>query len=120
MNIILFVNRDFETNLAYNPLKKERSLFWHIIRQYPMGCKLILESIQKLKTTRRLRSTKQNMREGNYFSLPKEEDFQILNNRGIESFNSNDYKELIGEYISPKVINKLEIKKEYATYARPL
>ncbi len=95
--------------IAKRPIEKERSLLWHVVKLYPMGCDLILDSLQKLKTVHRLPSNKQNKSKGNYFSLPKLEDFQQLQHRGIEGFNTEDYKELLAEYISPELRDKLEI-----------
>lgn len=88
-------------------IQKERSLLWHIVQLYPMGCKLILEAIQKLVTTQRLACTIQDANSGDYFSLPTATDFKLLNENKIESFNANDYKEILSKYISPDLSNLL-------------
>lgn len=93
--------------IAKNKALKNRSLFWHIVKLYPIGCELILDSIQKLKNIDRLPSSKQDMTEGDYFSVPQNEDFKKLNSCNINSFSTDDYTELLAEYISPKLTSFL-------------
>lgn len=90
-------------DIARLNVDKKRSLLWHVIKLYPVGAQLLLQSIEQLKTTERLPSTEQDMTEGSYFSLPTEHDFEILNTCGIKSFDLKDYAELINEYISPEI-----------------
>ncbi len=87
--------------IAKRTVMKERSLLWHIVQLYPMGCDLILDSIQQLQKVDRLSSNRQDMSEGNYFSTPRVEDFQKLRQCGIKNFSSDDYTELLVTYISP-------------------
>jgi len=68
-------------------VEKKHSLFWHVVKLYPIGCELILDCIQKLNTVNRLPSKKQDMTKGNYFSVLSKEDFKILTDCNIESFN---------------------------------
>ena len=95
--------------LAKRPIEPGRSLLWHIVKLYPEGCKLISDALGKLTHTDRLAARKQDPSEGNYFSIPREEDFQQLAARGIAAFSPTDYRELIAEYLSPKLARELDI-----------
>ena len=61
-----------------------KSLFWHTIQLYPLGCKMIIDGLRKLETENKLPCVIQNMEHGNYFSVPTSEDFQELNAQGFE------------------------------------
>jgi len=98
--------------IAKTSIHKNRSLLWHIIMLYPLGCEMILECIQKLQVVNRLPSIEQDMAEGNYFSIPNHEDFIALTNCSIASFNWNDYIEIVAESISPHLMHKLEQRNE--------
>lgn len=87
-------------DIARADIRLDRSLLWHIIQLYPIGCQMIIDSIQKLNTMDRLPTTTQDMNEGSYFSLPTAEDFEVLRQRGIASFSKMDYEEIIGAYVS--------------------
>ena len=90
-------------------IQEERSLFWHIVRLYPVGCDMIIEAIRALSITDKLPAINQDMHTGNYFSLPSDDDFKMLNNRGILGFKLEDYRALLGEYIASPFLDKLKI-----------
>lgn len=87
--------------IAKQPVNKDRSLLWHVVQLYPVGCQMILYAIHQLKDSERLDSFAQDMTQGNYFSVPKTEDFMLLNHIGIKSFDIHDYEEIIEQYICP-------------------
>lgn len=87
--------------IAKLPVNKDRSLLWHVVQLYPVGCQMILHAIHQLKDSERLDSFAQDMTEGNYFSVPKTDDFMLLNQIGIKSFNIHDYEEIIEQYVCP-------------------
>lgn len=99
-------------SIAKRAINKEKSLLWHIANLYPMGCELILDSIDKLKTLNQLPIKKQDMTQGNYFSVPTENDFNILKTNGFESFNLKDYVELLVDYISPEINDTFSIPEK--------
>lgn len=84
-----------------------KSLFWHIANLYPIGCKLISNALNTLSTGNSIISTKQNLNEGNYYSLPSETDFEAINQTGFDIINANDYLEILDEYVLPKLNSKL-------------
>jgi len=98
-------------SIAKRKVDKERSLFWHIIQLYPEGCDLILDSIDLLNTTTRLPAVQQDKTEGNYYSVPTDQDFQILHDINIRSFHFEDYKEIVSEYISDQLLTTLITNK---------
>ena len=89
--------------IAKMPVLKTHSLFWHIIKLYPIGCKLISESLQQLNSAERLPAYSQDLTIGAYYSSPSEVDFEMLRKRNIKHFSPEDYRGLLGEYISPKL-----------------
>lgn len=96
--------------IAKKEINKDRSLLWHIIQLYPMGCQLIIDSIQKLTSIDRLPSQSQDMNVGNYYSLPTEQDFKLLKENGIVSFKSSDYMEILSKYISSDLLNHISLR----------
>ena len=92
-------NRGIDTGeiiaIAKRDIIKEKSLLWHIVQLYPIGCQLISDSLEELKMSNRLPTIKQNMEEGNYFSVPTKSDFASLKANGIKSFNAEDYIEIL-------------------------
>lgn len=77
----------------------ERSLFWHIIQLYPLGIALLIQSIQLLQRGECLKTKKQNLKEGNYFSVPTENDFQQIKNIGIDIISLNDYEDVLIQFV---------------------
>ena len=84
--------------IAKADIQKEKSLLWHVINLYPLGAKLILDSIQKLKSIDKLPFQKQDMTAGNYFSVPKEADFTKLKTLGFKTFDKKEYLELVKKF----------------------
>ncbi len=81
-------------------IQKEKSLLWHIVNLYPLGAKMILDSIQKLKHIDKLPFKSQNRSVGNYFSVPTESDLEQLKALGFKTFDEADYIELLKKYIA--------------------
>ncbi|NND32891.1 MAG: hypothetical protein HKN76_09890 [Saprospiraceae bacterium] len=93
--------------MAKRKINKKRSLLWHIFTLYPPGCELIIDGLQKLTDQDRLPVRPQNATLGNYFSVPTEEDFQRLKRLGFETFNENDYIEILSDVVSPSLRDHL-------------
>ena len=87
-----------------------KSLFWHIAKLYPLGCKLISNALSTLSSGNSIISTKQDLNEGNYYSLPSETDFEAIKKIGFDLINTNDYLEVLDEYILPKLNSNLLIE----------
>ncbi len=81
------------------PVLKNRSLLWHVVQLYPLGCKLILANLNKLQKVEKLPVKKQDKSKGQYFSVPKESDFEQLKNAGFEVFKMDDYLEVLEEFV---------------------
>ena len=91
--------------------KPSKSLLWHVVNLYPLGCKMIVDSLRKLETKDRLFCEKQNTEEGNYFSVPTVSDFEELKKMGFETFSKKDYVEILKEWVCPN-ISEEEIRKK--------
>ncbi len=88
-------------NIARKKIDRSKSLLWHVVTLYPLGARMILDSIRKLEQVQQLPIKKQNSTEGNYFSVPTEEDFKQLKALGFTTFNKEEYVDLLKEFISP-------------------
>lgn len=82
--------------LKVNPT---RSLFWHIIQLYPLGAKLIVKTIKNITENTPLITRKQQLKEGNYFSVPTSNDFDQLKRLGMETISINDYQTIVKSFI---------------------
>ncbi|SDY00712.1 formyltransferase family protein [Flavobacterium degerlachei] len=78
---------------------QEKSLFWHIIQLYPLGMALLIQSILLLQRGDNLKMKKQNLQEGNYFSVPTENDFQQIKNIGMNIISLNDYEAVLLQFV---------------------
>lgn len=94
-------------NIAKLKTQPSKSLFWHVINLYPLGCKMIVDSLRKLETQNRLFCKKQKTDEGKYFSVPTVSDFDKLKEVGFEAFSKQEYVEVLKEWICPE----MEIEK---------
>ncbi|EIA10523.1 formyl transferase [Flavobacterium frigoris] len=77
----------------------EKSLFWHIIQLYPLGVALLIQAIQLLQRGDHLKTKKQNLQEGNYFSVPTENDFQQIKNLGMDIISPTDYEAVLLQFV---------------------
>lgn len=90
-------------DIAYLPVILTRSLFWHIVNLYPLGCALISRSLFSLDTLDRLPTSRQHLNEGNYFSLPASEHFSQLQSRGFEIVSLADYGDVLDRWVAPSI-----------------
>lgn len=85
-------------DIAKISVDKQRSLLWHVVQLYPKGCELISKAIQDIENNT-LQTSEQNHNEGNYFSVPTKEDFEVLKSVGFSVTSKKDYIEVIIEII---------------------
>jgi methionyl-tRNA formyltransferase len=93
--------------VATLPVNHHRSLLWHIIKLYPMGCDLITKHLGELEKTGSVRAHPQNQPKGLYHSVPTTLDFLQLQQAGFRSFDPEDFRELLREYVSSDLNRKL-------------
>jgi len=89
--------------IVKKPIDKKKCLLWHVLTLYPLGARLILESIQKLMSLDRLPCLPQDNSEGSYFSVPTTTHFEQLKGLGFTIFDVADYQEFLEKYISSDV-----------------
>ena len=94
-------------------VQQKKSLFWHIVQLYPLGADLLINSIKAIKNKKTLKSYKQNLTEGSYFSLPSTRDFKEIKSLGMEIISAEDYQEIITTYLLPNLSKQenLELTK---------
>jgi methionyl-tRNA formyltransferase len=96
-------------DIAYLPATHGRSLFWHIVNLYPLGCELISKSLVSLTRLDRLPTHKQYLSEGNYFSLPTSQHFIQLQSTGFEIVSFSDYKEVMERWVAPSIAHLIQL-----------
>ena len=86
-------------------VNKDKSLFWNIVQLYPLGSQLIIKNLKKIEHNRLLKTQKQNLQEGTYFSLPTTDDFEHIKNLGIDIISVSDYHDILTNFIIKNLSN---------------
>lgn len=87
-------------DIAYLPVQASKSLFWHIVNLYPIGCRLILTALKRLEAGKQIATQDQDLSFGHYYSLPKSQHFSELRAQGFEVISRNDYMDFLKQWIS--------------------
>ena len=90
--------------LAVNP---QRSLLWNIIQTYPLGAELLSKVLQKIQHHIPVETQKQNLQQGNYFSVPTQNDFEKIKHLGMEIISAKDYQHILTNFVV-KSLSKTE------------
>ena len=84
---------------AYLPVEPGRSLFWHVLNLYPLGCQMIEQALIKMDRGISLDIQGQDMYEGKYFSLPSDQHFMELKEMGFAVINREEYQDFLRHFI---------------------
>lgn len=76
-----------------------RSLFWNIVQLYPVGAKLIIKALKDIEINIPLVTKKQNLQEGNYFSVPTKVDFDQVRTLEMEIISDEDYLDVLDRFV---------------------
>lgn len=76
--------------IEYLPIDTERSMFWHMIRLYPLGVKLFLVALERLANTLPLASEAQDRNERKYRSWPTPQDHIAFHAKGFRMIDTAD------------------------------
>lgn len=87
----------------------EKSLFWNIVQLYPLGAELIIKNLKIIDSNNSLNTQKQNLEEGNYFSVPTKSDFEKIESLGMDIISIKDYHDVLSSFIMK---NLSEIEKQ--------
>ena len=98
--------------IAKQEINREKSLFWNIVQLYPIGTELVIKHLRILEQNSAVKTKKQNLEEGNYFSIPTKSDFENIENLGMEIISVEDYQEVLSNFI---VKNLSELEKDQLT-----
>lgn len=71
---------------------REKSLFWNIIQLYSIGAELIIKNLKIIDSNIVLKTQEQNLKKGNYFSVPTKADFEQIKALGMEIISVRDYQ----------------------------
>lgn len=85
--------------IAKLDVNREKSLFWNIVQLYPVGAELIIKNLKIFERNNSLKTQKQNLEEGDYFSVPTKSDFEQIENLGMEIISIKDYQEILSNFI---------------------
>ena len=86
--------------IAKQEVNREKSLFWNIVQLYPIGTELVIKHLRILEQNSAVKTKKQNLEEGNYFSIPTKSDFENIENLGMEIISVDDVKQSIDKVIN--------------------
>lgn len=98
--------------IAERNVNREKSLFWNIVQLYPLGTELIIKNLKIIDSNNSLNTQKQNLEEGNYFSVPAKSDFEKIESLGMDIISVKDYQEVLSSFIMK---NLSEIEKRHLT-----
>lgn len=93
-------------------VNREKSLFWNIVQLYPLGTELIIKNLKIIDSNNSLNTQKQNLEEGNYFSVPTKSDFEKIESLGMDIISVKDYQEVLSGFIMK---NLSETEKRHLT-----
>ena len=85
--------------IAKCDVNPEKSLFWNIVKLYPLGIELIIKNLKIIHNNNSLNTKKQNLERGNYFSVPTKYDFEEIENLGMDVISIKDYLEVLSNFI---------------------
>ena len=78
---------------------RSKSLFWHVLQLYPIGCELIIDAVGTLASGAALTYQQQNNEGQRYFSLPAAEDFRKLKEQGFRVWDDEDLLPVYRRYL---------------------
>lgn len=90
-------------DIARLAVRPDKSLFWHVVQLYPLGCAMIKKQLQVLMQQEKTILQKQNLQEGNYFSVPQTSDFEQMTALGFKTISKTDYLETLQQWISEEL-----------------
>lgn len=96
--------------IATTKVNFKKSLFWNIIQLYPIGVNLIVKTVNTIENDKFPITKKQNLTDGNYFSVPTKSDFNEIENLGMKILTANDYETILKCFIF-KDLPEDEVKK---------
>ncbi|TXD49301.1 formyl transferase [Polaribacter sp. IC073] len=96
--------------IAKIDVDREKSLFWNIVLLYPLGTELILKNLKIIEGNNFLKTEKQNLEKGNYFSLPNKSDFEQIKGLGMEIISPKDYLNILTSFVF-KNLSKIEFQQ---------
>ncbi|MEQ8303512.1 MAG: formyl transferase [Cyclobacteriaceae bacterium] len=85
--------------IAELDVNREKSLFWNIVQLYPRGVALIVRALKGMDSKGLFISQKQNAHEGNYFSVPTEDDFTQIERLGMKVISATDYLNVLTTFV---------------------
>ncbi|WP_093241718.1 formyl transferase [Psychroflexus halocasei] len=77
-----------------------KSLLWHITHIYRGGTDLIIQALRQIENSSFIKTHRQNINEGSYFSSPTSKDFLNLKESGFNLYSEKDYEDIIKTFVS--------------------
>lgn len=99
-------------DIARLKVDRSRSLFWHVINLYVVGCECIVNGLQTLSSQEKLITKPPTTEAGRYYSVPTAVDFERLHAAGFATITSSDYLEFFSKWVSKELADVL--RKEEA------
>ena len=87
----------------------QKSLFWNIVQLYPLGAALIIKALKKMELNSSIKTKKQDLTKGNYFSVPTKHDFEHIKSLGMEVISIKEYQDVLTRFVL-KNLSEIEEK----------
>jgi len=87
--------------LAWLPIDRTRSLFWHVINLYPLGLSMFLAALDRLDAGMALRSETQDPSRQAYATMPGPEAFERFRAQGMRLVDTDEYLAVMEHYYEP-------------------
>lgn len=95
-------------DIAYLPVNREKSLFWHVWNLYPGGVAAIVKAIRQLENGFAPSALRQDVAQSNYYTLPTMEHFDQLQEKGFDVINRADYLDYFTTWVDPGAADMVE------------
>ncbi len=84
-----------ETRLA---VENGRSYLWHVLQLYPAGCRLLLETVEKIRSGKPV-ETRPQSGGGAYYSFPTSEELRAFREAGHRLYDLDEVTEFAKQYL---------------------
>lgn len=87
--------------VGHLPIRRDRSLLWHVVNTYQPGLKLFLDMLDGLRLGREPEFLHQDFSQREYASLPGAEPFARFHSMGFKLFDPKEYLEILSGFLPP-------------------
>lgn len=87
--------------IGWLPVRRDRSLLWHVANTYGPGIELFLDMLAGLRQGRAPALTEQDRSQRIYLSMPDAAQFEAFRRQGLRLGDMGEYLDIIGGFLPP-------------------